>query len=106
MSNFTISNRWLNAYGVKPTYSWFPEGYVENKLVFQVDLTDEDFEYMDTFFRENSMYDLQMYLKSCNNLSREYHNLYQKANEEKNQKEKLFTSLSILGGLFVIVILI
>ena len=43
MSNFTISNRWLNAYGVKSTYSWFPEGYVENKLVFQVDLTDEDF---------------------------------------------------------------
>ena len=43
MSNFTISNRWLNAYGVKSTYSWFPEGYVENKLVFHVDLTDEDF---------------------------------------------------------------
>lgn len=69
-------------------------------------LTEEDFLYMDNFFRENSMYDLQLYLKSCNNLSHEYHNLYKKANEEKNQKEKLFTSLSILGGLFVIVILI
>lgn len=43
MGNFTISKRWFNAYGVEPTYSWFPLGYVENKLDFQVDLTDEDF---------------------------------------------------------------
>lgn len=69
-------------------------------------LLKEDFEYMDNFFRESSMYDLELYLKNCNNLSSEYHNLYKKANEEKNQKEKLFTSLSILAGLFVIVILI
>ncbi len=69
-------------------------------------LTDEDFLCMNTFFEENSMYDLEMYLKSCNNLSDEYHNLYKKANDEKNEKEKLFTSLSVLGGLFIIVVLI
>ena len=69
-------------------------------------LTDEDILYMKAFFEESDNYDLETYLKSCNNLSDEYHNLYKKANDEKNEKEKLFTSLSVLGGLFIIVVLI
>ena len=69
-------------------------------------LTEEDFSYMHSFFEECENFDLDTYLKNCNNLSVEYHNLYKKANDEKIEKEKLYTSLSILGGLFVIVVLI
>lgn len=43
MNTFTISSRWLNAYGFEPTYKWFVNELMNNTTDFEVDKVSEDF---------------------------------------------------------------
>ena len=43
MNTFTISSRWLNAYGFESNYNWFLQDYMNNTTDFEVDKVSEDF---------------------------------------------------------------
>ena len=43
MNTFTISSRWLNAYGFESNYNWFPNTVINNTDTFEVDKVKEDF---------------------------------------------------------------
>lgn len=45
MNTFTISSRWLNAYGFESNYNWFLQDYMNNTTDFEVDKVNEDFFY-------------------------------------------------------------
>lgn len=45
MNTFTISSRWLNAYGFESNYNWFPNTVINNTDTFEVDKVKEDFFY-------------------------------------------------------------